>query len=59
MINYIGKFIPNLSQLTAPLRLLLGSETEFTIQNPQIDAIEELKRLSTTFKQLNEIEDRC
>ena len=31
MINYIGKFIPNLSHLIAPLRPLLGNETEFVM----------------------------
>ena len=48
MMNYIGKFIPNLSKVTAPLRLLLNNDIEFLIQKPQLDAIAELKRLVTS-----------
>ena len=29
MVNYLGKFIPNLSDETAPLRALLRNENEF------------------------------
>ena len=28
MLNYVGKFVPNMSDLTAPLRVLLHKETE-------------------------------
>lgn len=38
MVNYLGKFIPNLSDETAPLRVLLRNETEFLIQKPQLDS---------------------
>ena len=48
MINYTGKFIPNLLEVTAPLRLLLNNETVFSIQKSQKDSIDELKRLATT-----------
>ena len=44
MVNYLGKFIPNLSDETAPLRALLKKGTEFLMQKPQIDAFEKLKR---------------
>ncbi len=44
MVNYLGKFIPNLSDETAPLRALLKKGTEFLTQKPQIDAFEKLKR---------------
>ena len=45
MVNYLGKFIPNLSDETAPLRALLRNETEFLMQKPQLDSFEKLKRL--------------
>ena len=45
MVNYLGKFIPNLSDETTPLRALLKNETEFLMQKPQLDAFEKLKRL--------------
>lgn len=44
MVNYLGKFIPRLSDETAPLRALLKKGTEFLMQKPQIDAFEKLKR---------------
>ena len=44
MVNYLGKFIPNLSDETAPLRALLKKRTEFLTQKLQIDAFEKLKR---------------
>ena len=48
MINYVAKFVRNLSQITAPLRLLLKNDIQFIIQKPQLDAISELKHLITT-----------
>ena len=48
MINYVAKFVPNLSQITAPLRLLLKDDIQFIMQKPQLDAISELKHLITT-----------
>ena len=48
MINYLAKFVPNLSQTTAPLRALLKKEIHFNLQKPQLDAITELKHLVTT-----------
>ncbi len=48
MINYLAKFVPNLSQITAPLRDLLKKDIQFCLQKPQFDAIAELKRLVTT-----------
>ena len=53
MINYIGKFIPNLSEVTAPLRILLGKDIEFMMEKPQVQAIDNLKRLVTTAPTLN------
>ena len=48
MITYLGKFIPKLSQETAPLRELLKKNMEFVIQKPQKDAFDRLKVLIST-----------
>ena len=47
MITYLGKFIPNLSNETAPLRLLLEKDTLWSFDKPQKDAIRALKNLVT------------
>ena len=36
MVNYLGKFIPNLSQITAPLCQLLKKDVLFNLQQPQL-----------------------
>ena len=33
MINYLGKFVPNLSEKTAPLRELLKKDIDFVMEN--------------------------
>ena len=43
MVNYLGKFIPNLAEHTTPLRNLLKKDVVFELQKPQLDAIENLK----------------
>ena len=43
IVTYLGKFIPKLSQETAPLRGLLKKNMEFVIQKPQKDAFDRLK----------------
>ena len=48
MINYLGKFILNLSDETAPLRKLLEKNVQWTFDKPQIDAVEKLKHLVTS-----------
>ncbi len=48
MVNYVGKFIPNLSQITAPLRQILKKGVLFDLQQPQLNAINEIKRLITS-----------
>ena len=48
MINYLGKFIPNLSQITSPLCELLRKEVIYKIDIPQIEAIKKLKELVTS-----------
>ena len=48
MINYLGKFLPNLAEETSPLRLLLKKDNEFMMDEPQVDSVDRLKRLVTT-----------
>ena len=47
MVNYLGKFIPNLAKHTTPLRNL-KKDVVFELQKPQLDAIENLKTLVTS-----------
>ena len=48
MVNYLGKFISNLAEVTAPLRALSKKDVAFNLQKPQLDAIEKLKTLITS-----------
>ena len=48
MVNYLGKFIPNLAEHTTPLRNLLKKDVLFELQKPQVDAIEYLKIFVTS-----------
>ena len=48
MINYLGKFIPNLAEHTTPLRNLLKKDVVFKLQKPQFDVIKNLKTLVTS-----------
>ena len=48
MINYLGKFIPNLSEVAAPLRKLLEKDIHWSFDQPQINSVEKLKQLITT-----------
>ena len=48
MIQYIGRFIPSLSETSAPLRILLKKETEWHWEKEQEDAYNKLKELATT-----------
>ena len=45
MMNHLGKFIPHLATQTKPLRDLLVSKNEWTWEEPQKKAFEELKSL--------------
>ncbi|XP_064641934.1 uncharacterized protein K02A2.6-like [Lineus longissimus] len=47
MVQYFGKFIPNLSQISAPLRELLQKDTQWHWDEPQRNAIELLKQKLT------------
>ena len=48
MINYVHKFIQNLSDIAKPLRILLGKEIEWHWQAEQQKSFDELKRLLAT-----------
>lgn len=44
LINYLGKFIPNLSTMTAPLRELLKKDVKFKWEPRHSEAFEQIKR---------------
>ncbi|CAJ1049307.1 uncharacterized protein K02A2.6-like [Xyrichtys novacula] len=48
MIQYLAKFIPNLSEVNAPLRKLLEDDTEWHWEEPQKRSFETLKKLVTS-----------
>ena len=45
MVNFLAKFVPQLSTLTASLRELLQKDEVFTMAKGQIDAVNNLKKL--------------
>ena len=47
MVNYLGKFLPNLSDISAPLRNLLEKDVEWCFDAPQMKAVQELKEMVT------------
>eukprot|EP00112_Aurelia_sp_Birch-Aquarium-sp1_P025750 Seg874.6 transcript_id=Seg874.6/GoldUCD/mRNA.D3Y31 product="putative protein K02A2.6" protein_id=Seg874.6/GoldUCD/D3Y31 len=59
MITYLGKFIPNLSDLTAPLRSLLEKDAIYSFDKPQKDAINELKEVITSNQILKFLTPHC
>ena len=48
IVNYLGKFLPNLAVVTTPLRELLQKDIEFRMEKPQIDAVMKLKEMVTS-----------
>ena len=48
MVNYLGKFLPSLSKVSKPLRKLLEKNAIWSIDKPQLEAIEKLKELVTS-----------
>ena len=48
MAKYIGKSVPNLSEVAAPLRLLLKNDNVFMMQKAQLHAVNKLKSLITS-----------
>ena len=53
MTTYLAKFIPNYSQVAAPLRILLEKSTEWHWTHEQEASFQELKRLITNTPVLN------
>ena len=47
MVNYLSRFAPNLSEVTAPMRQLLPKDVEFCWESPQSDAFEKMKQIIT------------
>ena len=47
MLTYLVKFIPNLSQIAAPLRVLLEKDTQWHWQDEQVQSFKALKQLAT------------
>ena len=47
MINYLGRFIPNLSHEAAPMNMLLRKDTAWSWDNQQQKSFEAVKRLVT------------
>ncbi|GBL84994.1 Retrovirus-related Pol polyprotein from transposon 17.6 [Araneus ventricosus] len=45
MVNFLSKFIPNVSAVTSPLRVLLKKDIEFQWNHEQETSFEEIKRL--------------
>lgn len=43
IVNYVGKFVPNLSQKAEPLRILLNNKVEWHWEQAQENAMKELK----------------
>ena len=47
MVTYLGKFVPNLSEVSAPLRELLKKDLAWSFDTPHQQAFQELKLLIT------------
>jgi len=48
MINFLAKFIPNMSAITQPLRILLIKDAEFTWTQQQDKTLSEIKKILTS-----------
>ena len=48
LVQYLAKFIPNLSQIDAPLRILLKTDVLFLWEDEQEKSFKELKRLCSS-----------
>lgn len=60
LVNYVGKFIPNLATLTDPLRLLMKQKQKFVWAKEQQEAFDHLKQhmLSPTTLGYFDVDDR-
>ena len=48
MINYLGKFLPNLSDVISPISELLKAHSAWNWSQPQMEAFERVKAMVTT-----------
>ena len=48
MANYLCKFIPNYSEITTPLRTLQHNNILSSFDKPQIQAVENLQKITTS-----------
>ena len=48
MVNYLGKFVPQLSNTTAPLRKLLEKDVVYYITEQQVQAVQDIKKIITS-----------
>ena len=48
MVNYLSKFIPDVSEITAPLRKLIEKDTKFEINKTHLDSIQKIKQILTS-----------
>jgi hypothetical protein len=46
LVQYVGKFIPNLSDITSPIRHLMKQETEWQWSDEQDKAVETIKKIN-------------
>ena len=47
MVTYLGKFVPNLSEVSTPLRVLLEKDIAWSFDTPHQQAFQELKLMIT------------
>ena len=59
MVNYLGKFIKNLAEVTAPLRKMMQKDVEFLLMESQLNAIDQIKKLLTTAPVLRYYDPSC
>ena len=45
MVNHVGKFTPNLADVSQPLRDLLKKDIDWTWEQPQEKAFQDIKKL--------------
>lgn len=48
MVNYLSQYIPNMSEITSPLRALLKKDIQWTWYHEQQEALEKVKRALTS-----------
>ena len=48
MVNYLCKFVPQLSNITAPLRKLLEKDVVYYITEQQVQAVQDIKKIITS-----------